>query len=93
MDAGVCIRIWTRETVPDRFRHLLAFADDGEIENAVYIAHVPAAMMADRIYRETCGESGLDWIFRRGCGPFGTNAIDTSPHPDGDGILIVGSDA
>ncbi len=92
MTENVCIRIWTRGTVPVQFAHLANLNDDGEVENTVFVAHVPAAMMADRTYRVSNGESGLEgWIREGELGLFGVNALDTFPHPDGDGILIVGS--
>jgi hypothetical protein len=75
-----------------QFAHLANLNDDGEVENTVFVAHVPAAMMADRTYRVSNGESGLEgWIREGELGLFGVNALDTFPHPDGDGILIVGS--
>ena len=92
MAEGVCIRIWTRHTVPQRFAHLARLADDGEVENTMFVAHVPAAMLADRAYRACNGESGTDGWMREGeLGLFGVNALDTVPHPDGDGLLVVGS--
>lgn len=49
-------------------------------------------MLADRAYRACNGESGTDWWMREGeLGLFGVNALDTVRHPDGDGLLIVGS--
>jgi hypothetical protein len=92
VDEGACIRIWTRDTVPKRFAHLARLADDGEVENTVFVAHIPRAMVADRTYRVCNGESGTDgWIREGELGLFGINALDTFPHPDGDGILVVGS--
>jgi hypothetical protein len=66
VDEGLCIRIWTRDTIPERFAHLARLADDGEIENTVFVAHVPAAMLADRTYRACNGESGTDGWMREG---------------------------
>jgi hypothetical protein len=66
--------------------------DDGEIENTVFVAHVPAAILADRTYKTCNGDSGTDgWIRDGELGLFGVNALDSLPHPDGDGILLVGS--
>jgi hypothetical protein len=91
MEKGVCIRIWTRHTIPERFAHLARLADDGEIENTIFVAHVPAAMLADPAYR-ACNESGADGWMREGeLGLFRVNAVDTVPHPDGDGVFLVGS--
>jgi hypothetical protein len=92
MEEGVCIRIWTRHSIPPRFANLARLADDGEIENTQFVAHVPAAMLADLAYRACTGESGTDgWIREGELGLFGVNALDTVPHPDGDGVLLVGS--
>jgi hypothetical protein len=92
MGKDVCIRIWTRDTIPARFAHLARLADDGEIENTVFVAHVPAAMIGDRTYRVCNGDSGTDgWIREGELGLFGINALNTIPHPDSDGVLIVGS--
>src|ERR1700733_15141799 len=86
MVEGVCIRIWTRSTVPEQFQPLARLLDDGEFENTMFVAHVPAAMLADRTYRVCNGESGTDgWIREGELGLFGVNALDTVPHPDGDG--------
>jgi hypothetical protein len=93
VDEGVCIRIWTRDTIPERFRHLAVLHDDGDAaHNTTFVAHVPAAMLADRTYWLCNGESGTDGWLREGeLGLFGTNCIEAVPHPDGDGFLIVGS--
>src|SRR5690349_1882875 len=97
MNESVCIRIWTRDTVPEQFRHLATYADDtdgdgGVLEYTKFVAHVPAKMLSDRTYEYFNGESGDEgWMYPGGPGWFGINALDTFPHPDGDGILIVGS--
>jgi hypothetical protein len=58
----------------------------------VFVARVPAAVVAGRTYRQCNGESGIEGWMREGeCGLFGTNALDIYPDPDDDGILIVGS--
>jgi hypothetical protein len=90
--ATVSIRIWTRHTIPKRFAHLARLRDDGEVENTMFVAHVPAAMLKDRSYRAANGKSGIEGWMRDGeLGLFGVNALDTVPHPDGDGLLVVGS--
>jgi hypothetical protein len=66
MDKSVCIRIWTRDTIPERFAHLARLADNGEVENTVFVAHVPAAMLADRTYRVCNGGPGTDGWMREG---------------------------
>lgn len=92
MDEGCCIRIWTRHTIPERFAHLARYADDGEVENTKFVAHVPEGMLGDVVYQECNGESGLDgWIQEGQLGVFRVNALNTMRHPDGDGVLIVGS--
>jgi hypothetical protein len=66
--------------------------DDGEFEHTMFVAHVPAAMLADPVYRLCNGGSGTDgWIREGELGLFGINALDTVPHPDGDGVFVVGS--
>jgi hypothetical protein len=56
------------------------------------VAHVPAAVLADRAYRRWNRKPGAEGWMREGeLGLFGTNALDIHPHPDGDGIRIVGS--
>ncbi len=88
----MCIRIWTRTTLPEWLRLLAWLADFVDDEDTVFVAHVPAAMLADRTYRAGNGASGTDgWIREGELGLFGTNALDTFVHPDGDGILVVGS--
>ena len=92
MEGDVCIRIWTRHTIPERFAHLARLMDDGEVENTMFVAHVPAAMLADPVYRSCNGASGTDGWLREGeLGLFRVNALDTVPHPDGDGVFLVGS--
>lgn len=89
---GVCIRIWTRDSTPPEYAHLTHLADDGEVENTVFVAHVPATMLCDRIYRMCNGDSTTEGWMREGeLGLFGCNALDEFPHPGGDGILLVGS--
>ena len=86
-----CIRIWTRDNVPERYRSFATYLDEGEIENTVFVAHVPAAILTDRLLKQcvdVSGPNGYIWWESRGL--FGTNSIDTFPDPDGDGIIIVG---
>jgi hypothetical protein len=92
MEEDVCIRIWTRHSIPERFAHLSRLADDGEVENTVFVAHVPTAVLSDPAYQACNGESGTDgWIREGELGLFGINALDTLPHPDGNGVFLVGS--
>ena len=91
MGEGACIRVWTRDNVPDRYRAFATHYDDGEIQNTGYVAHVPAAVLADRLVRQcvhVSGPEGYLWWESRGL--FGTNCIETFPDPEGDGIIVVG---
>ena len=92
MAEDVCIRIWTRATVPERFAHLARYADDGEVQNTMFVAHVPAEMLKDRTYRIANGESGTEgWLREGNSACLARTRSMCSPHPDGDGVLIVGS--
>lgn len=89
--------------VPQQFRRLeglrdLASLDEGEgaIESngviVVFVAHVPAAILASPVYRQANRASeNSGWMREGECGLFGTNTLNVYPHPDGDGVLIVGS--
>ena len=92
LDEGVCIRIWTRYTIPRQLARFASLMDDEDVESTVFVAHVPAAMLADRAYRMCNGDSEIDgWMPDGDLGFFGCNALDTAPHPDGDGIILIGS--
>jgi hypothetical protein len=92
MDEGVCIRVWMRDAVPERLRQAARLDEAGEGVITEFVAHVPAAVLADRAYRRWNRRSGAEgWMHEGELGLFGTNALDIHPHPDGDGILIVGS--
>ena len=92
MEEGVCIRIWVRDSVPERFRHLIPVDYGRSGVLVLFVAHVPAAILASPTYRKYNGESGIGgWMQEGESGLFGANALDTHPHPDGDGILVVGS--
>jgi hypothetical protein len=103
VDNGGCIRVWMGNNVPAQFRQLGRLRDfaplDGEngpIEHngiiVVFVAHVPAAVLVSPVYQQgNWGGENSGWMREGECGLFGTNALDVYPHPDGDGILIVGS--
>jgi hypothetical protein len=92
MDDSVCIRVWMRDAVPERLRQAARLHEDGGGVITEFVAHVPAAVLADRAYRRWNKKSGAEgWMEEGQLGLFGTNALDTYPHPDGDGILIRGS--
>lgn len=91
MEDGVCIRFWTRHTIPQQFAHLARLLDAGKVENTMFVAHVPEGMLGDLAYQTCNGDSGLEGWLREGeLGFFRCNALKTLPHPDGDGVLIVG---
>ncbi len=92
MEEGVCIQVWVTDSIPERYRHLVPLDDGRSGVLVLFMAHVPAAVLASRTYRKYNGESGVGgWIREGELGLFGANAIDTYPHPGGDGILVVGS--
>jgi hypothetical protein len=89
VDEAGCIRVWLRDAVPERFRHLCP-QDDVRGVIALYLAHVPAVILASPTYRRCNAPSGIDgWLPDGMLGLFGTNALDTHPHPDGDGVLAL----
>ena len=91
MEEGPCIRMWMSEDVPARFRCLFPFDGDSGVI-LIFMAHVPAAVLAGKTYQEYLRNPYINGWMREGeLGLFGTNALDTIPHPDGDGILLVGS--
>ncbi|MFO0957838.1 MAG: hypothetical protein U0800_10325 [Isosphaeraceae bacterium] len=90
MNEPAAMRIWMRGSIPDRFQGLIP----SEIETGMitlFLAHVPASVLTDPIYRECNGEEGIDGWMREGeLGLFGANGLDVHDHPDGDGLLILG---
>lgn len=89
------IKLWMPEDVPQRFRELISIDDDTGVI-VLFVAHVPAAVLAgktyqdlQRTYADEWGSNG--WLRSGELGLFGTNALNEIPHPDGDGILLVGS--
>lgn len=92
MDKNDSIRVWVPESVPERFRHFVPQDEGRSGVYVLFVAHVPAAVLVSRTYRECDANSRIGVWMREGeLGLFGTNAYDTYPHPDGDGILVVGS--
>jgi len=86
-----CIRVWTRDNIPDCYRRFASFYEDGEVENTVFVAHVPAAVLEDRLLKLCVSASGpQSYIWWESRSLFGANQIDTFPDPDGDGLIIVG---
>jgi hypothetical protein len=91
MGEGPCISVWLRDDVPERYRQFATFYDHEGIEFTVYVAHVPAAVLADRITRQCEEVNGANSYLWWGTGGlFGTNCLDTIPEPSGDGIIVVG---
>jgi hypothetical protein len=103
MNIPPSISLWMGNQIPSHFRKAIGFPDldssadatiAPEIRGVIYVfvAHVPASVLANPVYKEADwqGENS-GWIREGECGLFGTNAIGTFPHPEGDGILIVGS--
>ena len=91
MGENACIRVWPRDQVPDCYRRFATYYEDGDIEYTVFVAHVPAAVLADRLLQQCVDVSGPEgYLWWESRGLFGTNCIDTFPHPDGDGIIVVG---
>jgi len=58
----------------------------------LWVAHVSLAVLGNKTYQE-CQENPYiqGWMREGELGLFGTNALDTYPDPDGDGIILVGS--
>ena len=100
-DTKSCIRIWTRDKLPDRYAFILSRFDSPDWEAVVFVAHLPAAMLQDRMltlldglpsYAENPPE--MRWLGDNDYlvpSLFGANAVDFIPEPSGDGYLIVGS--
>ena len=88
MDDALFIRVWLRDAVPERFRYLIPLNDYDNI----FLAHVPTKVLADQTYRACNGVSGIEgWMPEGMLGLFGINALTPHPHPEGDGLLLVGS--
>jgi hypothetical protein len=103
MDAFPSIRLWMGNSIPAKFRPTIGLPElDGSEDEAVapeiqgviivFVAHVPSAVLANPVYKHGNwqGENS-GWMREGESGLFGTNALSVHPHPDGDGILIVGS--
>ena len=57
----------------------------------VFVAHVPVAILANPVYKQGNWQAeNSGWMRDGESGLFGTNALSVHPHPEGDGILIVG---
>lgn len=92
MVADNTIRIWMGNDLPVGIRLAVdQFAHDAGVI-VVFVAHVPAALVANEMYRRCNPAGSLEGWMREGeCGLFGINALDTISHPDGNGDLLVGS--
>jgi hypothetical protein len=91
MREGNCIRIWMPEDIPEEFLALVPFDTESGVI-VMFFAHVPSAVLAGKTYRECQNSPHINGWMREGeLGLFGTNALNSIPHPEGDGILLVGS--
>ena len=103
MDGSAHIRLWMGNDVPEQYRNTIGLPEfDGSIDESsapvvngatiIFVAHVPFAVHENPVYKqgnwqqENCG-----WMREGECGLFGANALRVCPHPEKDGILIVGS--
>lgn len=88
---GPHIKLWMPEHSPDRLKSLILFDEEsGTI--VMFAAHAPAAVFVGKSYQEYHSNPFINgWIREGELGLFGTNALDVIPHPEGDGILVVGS--
>jgi hypothetical protein len=94
MDNGESIRVWLRDRIPLRVRAWVGVPEpDAEgAEITVFVAHVPQAVLDGSEYGRCAGPTGVEgWMGEGVSGLFGTNAMHTIPHPDGDGVLVVGT--
>lgn len=88
------IRVWLRDAIPESFRRAarVPLPDEEDSVLTVFVAHVPAVLLVSDTYRRCNGLSGTNGWLPDGLGGFmGTNAVRSVPHPDGDGVLIIGS--
>lgn len=102
MDDAACVKIWMGSDIPARFRQLDGlrhFVSQGEGEAieyrgviVVFVAHVPASVSASPVYRMANWPTEIaGWLRDGEGGLFGTNALAVIPHPNGDGVLLVGT--
>jgi hypothetical protein len=93
MDGLPHIRLWMGNNFPVRYRKAVGLPEvDPQGVIIVFVAHVPAAVLANPVYKQGNWQSENSGWRREGeCGLFGTNALSVHPHPEGDGILILGS--
>jgi hypothetical protein len=95
-ESDICIRVWTRDNIPSRLRHIIAMSA-GDAESAVALLHVPKTMLSDPIFQKAQragpayggdDDPKTSWI-----GPafLGFNGMDYVDDPSGDGYYIIGS--
>lgn len=96
------IRLWMGNNIPARFRKTIGlpeFAPSSDVSVApeiqgaiiVFVAHVPAAVHSNPVYKQGNWQAeNSGWMREGESGLLGTNALSVFPHPEGDGILIVG---
>ena len=103
MDVFPQIRLWMGNNIPLRLRKAIGLpefdpSDDETVAPeirgviVVFVAHVPAAVLANPVYKQGNWQSeNSGWMREGESGLLGTNALSVHLHPEGDGILIVGS--
>jgi len=94
VDDTASIRIWLRDRIPSDIRACLGLPD-AEHEGAeiiVFVAHVSQDVVGGPEYSRCAGPTGIEgWMGEGVSGLFGTNAVRAVQHPDGNGVLIVGT--
>ena len=103
MESPPQIHLWMGNNVPAHLRKVIGLPDLSgsedpalapEIKGAiiVFVAHVPGLVLNNPVYKEAnCQSENSGWMREGECGLFGAIAIRTEPHPEGDGILLIGS--
>ena len=62
----------------------------GARTSPLFLAHVPAAVLADSDSRRCSGDSGTDgWMAEGELWLFGIDALRVFPHPQGDVKLVI----
>jgi hypothetical protein len=102
MDALTDIQVWMGNNIPARIRKAIGLPEFDSSEDVsvaaelqgvtiVFVAHVPSLVLSNPVYRQANWQAeNSGWMREGECGLFGTNALSIHPHPEGDGILIVG---
>ena len=103
MGSSPHIQLWMGNNIPAHIRSVIGLPDlDGsedanvapEVEGVItiFVAHVPSSVVDNPVYKQGNWEGeNSGWMREGECGLFGSNALSVHPHPEGDGVLIVGS--